>query len=510
LIFSSYNFLLFYLPATWLGFVLLRFLCRALLLGRPAGVSVTQVEHHAIETSAGQPQVEITLGEARRASFANACLLLWLLLASLWFYADWRLDHLWLLLGFVAVNFGVVRLLTRKRSVWLLIAIILANVGLLAFFKYIPLFTAEESRSLLLAGLPLGISFYVFQAVAFQIDHWRGKAVARSPLEFALFLSFFPQLIAGPIVHGRELLPQLRRIVRRNLHLSLGLTMLALGLAKKVLIADSLAGGVDSIYAGDYAVDVLVTAAAGVGYGAQLYFDFSGYADMAVGLGLLFGIKLPQNFRRPYTASSVTVFWRRWHITLSRFLRDYLYISLGGNRRGNLRRSFNLLATMGLGGLWHGAGWQFLFWGLGHGFLLTLESVLRRRFPMAVNAIPRPVAVGLTLIAVMLLWIPFRAESLSDAWLLLSGLVILPALTFPELSQWLQPLVMAAAVSTPPAVVLLWSFGCILVAGLRPTAWRWALSANPFKRGVVTALLLLLVLKTLADRPAAPFLYFQF
>jgi len=329
-------------------------------------------------------------------------------------------------------------------------------------------------------------------------------------LEFALFLSFFPQLIAGPIVHGRELLPQLRRIVRRNLHLSLGLTMLALGLAKKVLIADSLAGGVDSIYAGDYAVDVLVTAAAGVGYGAQLYFDFSGYADMAVGLGLLFGIKLPQNFRRPYTASSVTVFWRRWHITLSRFLRDYLYISLGGNRRGNLRRSFNLLATMGLGGLWHGAGWQFLFWGLGHGFLLTLESVLRRRFPMAVNAIPRPVAVGLTLIAVMLLWIPFRAESLSDAWLLLSGLVILPALTFPELSQWLQPLVMAAAVSTPPAVVLLWSFGCILVAGLRPTAWRWALSANPFKRGVVTALLLLLVLKTLADRPAAPFLYFQF
>jgi alginate O-acetyltransferase complex protein AlgI len=190
----------------------------------------------------------------------------------------------------------------------------------------------------------------------------------------------------------------------------LGLTLLALGLAKKVLIADTLAGGVDAIYAGRYALDTVTALAAAFGYGTQLYFDFSGYADMAVGLGLLFGLRLPQNFRRPYTARSLTEFWRRWHITLSSFLRDYLYISLGGNRRGAARRGVNLFVTMALGGLWHGAGLQFLLWGMAHGGLLAMEHSMRSALPGLARAIPPALKMGLTVSIVMLPMAAFQSR----------------------------------------------------------------------------------------------------
>jgi len=462
-----------FLPVVWAGFMVLR---------------------HLLADSPYRPTV----------------LLAWLLVSSCWFYAQWHLPDLWILLGVIAVNYVAATLVASKRAHWALPAIIVANLSLLAFFKYWPWLGEGGDRSILIAGLPLGISFYLFQVISFQVDLSRGRTAKPRALDFAVFLSFFPQLIAGPIVHGRRLLPQLKRLGGRPCCVGLGLTLLALGLAKKVLIADTLAGGVDAIYAGRYALDTVTALAAAFGYGTQLYFDFSGYADMAVGLGLLFGLRLPQNFRGPYTARSLTEFWRRWHITLSSFLRDYLYISLGGNRRGGARRGVNLFVTMALGGLWHGAGLQFLLWGMAHGGLLAIEHGTRAALPGLARAIPQALKMGLTLSIVMLLWLPFRAANLEHASVLLAGLCDWSPLSMPTLEQFLAPLWLMSTAPSAPIIVLLWALMVLACAARRPTAWRWAVSATSLQRGIVTGSLLALVLKTLADRPDQPFLYFQF
>jgi alginate O-acetyltransferase complex protein AlgI len=473
LIFSAYPFLLYFLPVTWLGFLLLR----ALLTASPLRSSV---------------------------------LMGWLLCSSCWFYAQWHLPDLWVLFGVVAINFAVVVLLSPRGANWVLPAIVAINLAVLAFFKYWPWLEGGDSRAVLLAGLPLGISFYIFQVIAFQVDLSRGVTSKPRALEFALFLGFFPQLIAGPIVHGRRLLPQLRRLGAGPCCIGLGITLLTVGLAKKVLVADSLAGGVDAIYAGQHAMDGVTVLAAAFGYGTQLYFDFSGYADMAVGLGLLFGIRLPQNFRSPYSAGSLTEFWRRWHITLSSFLRDYLYISLGGNRLGAMRRTLNLMVTMTLGGFWHGAGLQFLLWGFAHGTLLAGEHAVRRTIPGLTRVFPAALKTGATLLIVMLLWIPFRASDLDHTAILLLGLFDWPAMSVPTFPELVSPLQLMSSANSSPLVVLMWSAFALLCAGIRPTAWRWALSANAWQRGMVSGVLLAMVLKTLADRPDQPFLYFQF
>jgi alginate O-acetyltransferase complex protein AlgI len=417
---------------------------------------------------------------------------------------------LWVLFGVVAINFAVVVLLSPRGANWVLPAIVAINLAVLAFFKYWPWLEGGDSRAVLLAGLPLGISFYIFQVIAFQVDLSRGVTSKPRALEFALFLGFFPQLIAGPIVHGRRLLPQLRRLGAGPCCIGLGITLLTVGLAKKVLVADSLAGGVDAIYAGQHAMDGVTVLAAAFGYGTQLYFDFSGYADMAVGLGLLFGIRLPQNFRSPYSAGSLTEFWRRWHITLSSFLRDYLYISLGGNRLGAMRRTLNLMVTMTLGGFWHGAGLQFLLWGFAHGTLLAGEHAVRRTIPGLTRVFPAALKTGATLLIVMLLWIPFRASDLDHTAILLLGLFDWPAMSVPTFPELVSPLQLMSSANSSPLVVLMWSAFALLCAGIRPTAWRWALSANAWQRGMVSGVLLAMVLKTLADRPDQPFLYFQF
>ena len=473
LIFSTYSFLLYFLPVTWLGFLALR----------------------------------ATLA---RSPLRSSVLLGWLLLCSFWFYAQWHLPDLWVLLCVIAINFAVVAAMSQRVVRWILPAIVLVNLLVLALFKYWPWLDEGGTRAVLLAGLPLGISFYIFQVIAFQVDLSRGLATKPKALEFAVFLSFFPQLIAGPIVHGRRLLPQLARIGAGPCCIGLGLTLLVLGLAKKVLVADTLAGGVDAIYAGEYVLDTVTVLAGALGYGAQLYFDFSGYADMAVGLGLLFGIRLPQNFRRPYGAPSLTEFWRRWHITLSSFLRDYLYIILGGNRLGSIRRTINLVMTMALGGLWHGAGLQFLFWGFAHGTLLASEHALRRTMPELVGLIPAFMQRGATLLIVMLLWIPFKAADLDHTVALFAGLMRWSPVLFPSFGEVVAPVQLMSSVASPPVVVLAWTLFALLCAGVRSTAWRWSLSATAWQRGVVTGCLLAMVLKTLADRPDQPFLYFQF
>jgi D-alanyl-lipoteichoic acid acyltransferase DltB (MBOAT superfamily) len=318
---------------------------------------------------------------------------------------------------------------------------------------------------------------------------------------------FFPQLIAGPIVHARWLFPQIARgWLSRPLSWQLGLTLLTLGLVKKVLLADPLAPGVATLFNTAQTGGILSAPQvllAGLSYGLQLYFDFSGYADMAIGLGLMFGIKLPANFRSPYKSASIVEFWRRWHITLSSFLRDYLYIPLGGNRKGRLRANGNLLITMLLGGLWHGAGWQFILWGGIHGTLLVINHYWRH---LSNWRLPRPLAVALTLLVVMLAWIPFRADSLTTSLHMFERLTDWRwEGTFDVATLLIELAAMHIDKSLPVVCAAL-----LALALVAPTSRRLSLMLGPLGRGAVVAVGLFLVLKALAGAPDRAFLYFNF
>jgi len=442
---------------------------------------------------------------------ANKALVFWLLASSFIFYGAWNTNDIFIIFFVIAINYLAVLGSPVHWGRGILLLMIPVNLLTLGYFKYAAWLAGEfDSPGFVTAVLPLGISFYVFQVIAFQVDYQRQVMGAPKFAHFALFLSFFPQLIAGPIVSGRWLLPQLSRLERQTLAIALGLTMLSLGLMKKVLIADTLSGGVDSIYAGDHEFTAVTTLAAAVGYGTQLYFDFSGYADMAVGLALLFGIRLPQNFRAPYLKTSISYFWRSWHITLSRFLRDYLYKSLGGNRVGIVRHLLNLLITMTLGGLWHGAGFQFILWGALHGSLLVLENTLRRVFPAFIRKIPVAISWFVTFALVMVLWIPFRAEDLEHTGRILAGLQHWQAPPGFSLDSIWKPIIQLDTSLTQPWVVLFLAVLALTLTHVMPTAWRWSLTAGSFKRGCLVGFAFLLAVKTLVARPEQPFLYFQF
>jgi D-alanyl-lipoteichoic acid acyltransferase DltB (MBOAT superfamily) len=320
----------------------------------------------------------------------------WVVLTSLFFYGYWdpgehRLADPWrwwpltLICVSTIFNFLVGQRLLAHPSKLLLAFGLAVNVATIGYFKYTLFFAEEIAARFGLAlevgqiVLPLGISFFIFQKIAYLVDAYRGEVRAGGFLSFALFVSFFPQLIAGPIVHHSEVIPQFgqKSTYRPNLdNLSRGIGIFVLGLAKKTVLADTIA---------TYATPVFRAAQAGaeptlfeawggaLAYTFQLYFDFAGYSDMAIGLALMFNIRLPINFNSPYKATNIIDFWRRWHITLSRFLRDYLYIPLGGNRHGVARRYGNLMLTMLLGGLWHGAGWTFIVWGGLHGMFLFMN-----------------------------------------------------------------------------------------------------------------------------------------
>ncbi len=280
--------------------------------------------------------------------------------------------------------------------------------------------------------LPLGISFFTFQQIAYLVDVMRGARVERDIVSYTLFVSFFPHLIAGPLVHHAEMIPQFKRgrTSRSAALAARGTAIFTAGLFKKVVIADNLAQFVSPVFAHLDAGGGVSTSWAWLStlaYTLQIYFDFSGYSDMAIGLALLFGIRLPVNFRSPYKAASIIDFWRRWHITLSRFLRDYLYIPLGGNRLGRKRRYINLLLTMLLGGLWHGAGWNFLIWGGLHGFYLSINHLWRKWHSMALKAsdsspVSKVLSWMITFVAVVLAWLFFRAKTAAGAWAMLRAL----------------------------------------------------------------------------------------
>ena len=320
-----------------------------------------------------------------------------LVASSLFYYSWWDLNFIYLILFSILFNFYVARFLEndcrahRFRKLILVLGIS-ANLLLLGVFKYLGFFGsllndlgAEVFVPQLL--LPIGISFFTFQQIALLVDTHQGLTRERDFTSYALFVTFFPQLIAGPIVHHAEMLPQFKRRLGRVLDwrlLNVGLFVFVVGLAKKVWVADTLAIYANAAYGAAAAKITLTLAEAWAGtlaYTFQLYFDFSGYSDMATGLALMFGIRLPINFFSPYKARSVIDFWRRWHITLSRFLRDYLYIPLGGNRKGPARRWVNLGLTMVLGGLWHGAALNFVVWGALHGVYLAVNHAWRRAVP---------------------------------------------------------------------------------------------------------------------------------
>ncbi|MEG0879827.1 MAG: MBOAT family O-acyltransferase [Janthinobacterium sp.] len=364
----------------------------------------------------------------------------WLALASLFFYAWWDVRYLPLLLASICVNYGAGRLIgaragAARKSV--LVAALALNLGLLAYYKYANFFIDSVNAVAIAAGadaaslpwhgldiiLPIGISFFTFTQIAFLVDCYRGEVREYRFIHYVLFVSYFPHLIAGPVLHHRDMMPQFADPANahpRAANFAIGLSIFTIGLAKKVLIADNLSPLAIPVFAAG-AEPTLIEAWIGVlAYTYQLYFDFSGYSDMAIGLSRLFGVKLPLNFNSPYKATNIADFWRRWHMTLSRFLRDYLYIPLGGSRRGQAMRYRNLMLTMLLGGLWHGAGWTFVIWGGLHGLYLVLQQAWQRAFG-TVTARWWPGI--LTFLAVMLAWIFFRAPDVATAWDITRALV---------------------------------------------------------------------------------------
>jgi alginate O-acetyltransferase complex protein AlgI len=363
--------------------------------------------------------------------------------ASLFFYGAWRPVYLLLLAASVAVNFTLGLWMEdpqRRRAIG--IFGVALNLSVLCYFKYTN-FIFDSLNTLTGAPLPffnivlpLGISFFTFQQIAYLVDVMRGAEVERDIVSYTLFVSFFPHLIAGPLVHHAEMIPQFKRgrTGRSAVLAARGLAIFAAGLFKKVVIADNLAQFVSPVFAHLDAGGGVTTQwawLATLAYTLQIYFDFSGYSDMAIGLALLFGIRLPVNFRSPYQATSIIEFWRRWHITLSRFLRDYLYIPLGGNRLGERRRYGNLLVTMLLGGLWHGAGWNFLIWGGLHGVYLGINHLWHERRGKA-SALPtglaaRALSWAVTFFAVVIAWVFFRAKTAEGAWQMLGSLFGLEA-----------------------------------------------------------------------------------
>lgn len=334
-----------------------------------------------------------------------------LLLASAVFYGWWSVNFLALLIVLLILNFAAGTWLLQHRSRTMLGLGIIANLGVLGYFKYANFFlvtlTAGQLPTLLHIVLPLGISFFTFQKIAWLVDCYRRQCEQPDIESFALFVLFFPQLIAGPIVHARELLPQLAAIGKRVADdvFARGIFLLTMGLAKKVLIADTLALWVDPVFATTGQVGAWEAWTAVLAYTLQIYFDFSGYSEMAIGLALLFGLQLPVNFDAPYMSTSISDFWRRWHMTLSRFLRDYLYIPLGGSRSGPVRQAVALASTMLLGGLWHGADWAFVLWGAIHGIYLMIHKAWRR---LGI-ALPDSIGRTITFLAIMIAWVPFRA-----------------------------------------------------------------------------------------------------
>jgi D-alanyl-lipoteichoic acid acyltransferase DltB (MBOAT superfamily) len=424
-----------------------------------------------------------------------------LIVASLFFYAYWSVAALPLLVGLTLANWGIIQVYGRgggRYWPWLGLGL---NFAVLGVFKYANFFAAQVDA---VVGrvhtpwdiiLPLGISFFVFQKISYLVDLARGDRRIYGFLDFFTFVTFFPQLIAGPIVRHNEIVGQFEASPRGPEmweNLSRGAVLFVIGLTKKTGIADTMAAVCDPLFHAASAAPLNGAAAwaAVSSFTLQIYYDFSGYSDMAIGLALMFGLRLPFNFDAPYRATSIRDFWRRWHITLSRLLRDYLYIPLGGNRAGAARQAANVVVTMLLGGLWHGANWTFVAWGGLHGVALAVNGAWQRRgWPM-----PAPLGWALTLLFVMVAWVLFRSPSFTIAADMIGSMA--------GLHGWgrapFDNLDVAAAAA--------------LAAIVGPTSQRFALSALRPRRwlAIPAAISLVYMLLLIGGRAQHEFIYFQF
>ncbi len=438
----------------------------------------------------------------------------WLAAASLFFYGWWSPAYVALLLASVLFNYGMGLVIVRaveagdaRRGKRILALAVTADLLLLAYYKYANFFLDNvnialgTSASLGTIILPLGISFFTFTQIAFLVDAWQGKAREYSFVHYGLFVTWFPHLIAGPILHHREMMPQFGQPATYRPdydNIAAGLTIFVIGLFKKVVIADGVAAYVAPVFDAPQAGQVLTFLEAWCGalaYTFQLYFDFSGYSDMAVGLSLMFGIRLPVNFHSPYKAANIIEFWRRWHMTLSRFLRDYLYYPLGGNRKGPARRYVNLMATMLLGGLWHGAGWTFVAWGALHGACLVANHAWRALRARLGHDLSRSTPYGraagcaLTFVAVVAGWVVFRADSLDSAGAILRAMAGLNGFVLPDvwLARWGGPgewlAQQGVAFGATPALartgVVHWIWILLAVVWLAPNTQQIMAAARP-------------------------------
>lgn len=458
---------------------------------------------------------------------------IFLLFASIAFYCYWDISFLPLLALSICSNFTIGRCISqhqeqgraRYAKAWLIAGLIF-NLSLLIFFKY---FDFLLSNIAALTGaqiepvgitLPIGISFFTFTQIAYLVDCHAGKVKDYQPESYGLFVTYFPHLIAGPILHHKEMMPQFvapeSHVFSRG-RLVVGLSFFTIGLFKKVILADGVARYVGPVFDLHHAhLSMLEAWAGALAYTFQLYFDFSAYSDMAYGLSYMFGIILPINFNSPYKAASIIDFWRRWHITLSNFLRDYLYIPLGGNRLGAFYRYRNLLLTMLLGGLWHGANWTFLVWGGLHGFYLIINHALRSLLAGRSNLLIRIVGTVITFCAVVLAWVFFRASSVAVAVDVLQGM----------LGGTLTPQMREGALGVNRIMELencLWWLGiCATIAFFPPNAYQLLgrglrreleLFLNGARGELLLGVMLMLCLFLLAiseTRGVSEFLYFNF
>lgn len=423
------------------------------------------------------------LGKASRMFAAG-----WLSLVSLFFYGWWNPAYVGLLLASICFNYvlgvwiakaGVRHDIGRRKQ--LFVFAIIANLTLLGYYKYSNFFLSSIND---IAGtnwtfieiiLPLGISFFTFTQIAFLVDTYRGEVKEYNFVHYGLFVTYFPHLIAGPVLHHKEMMPQFSResTYRPTLeNISVGLSYFCVGLFKKVVLADGISAFVSPVFSSSGSEELSMAVAWGgaVAYTLQLYFDFSGYSDMAVGLSRMFGIRLPFNFNSPYKAVNIIEFWRCWHMTLSRFLRDYLYIPLGGNKKGSSRRYLNLMVTMLLGGLWHGAGWTFVIWGGLHGAYLMANHgwhTLRRTLGQELTRstwFGRALGRVVTFVVVVIAWVFFRAENMESALNILSGMSGIHGVALSQiwLTKWVA--------SGQWVAVYYWIAGLLAIAWFMPNS----------------------------------------
>ncbi len=500
MLFNSYVFLFVFLPVTW---ILFRFACAKKIL-----------------------DVALAL----------------LMISSLVFYSYWNPPFVFLILFSILFNYSWGRLIeksskcVRAHNLWLYSGVAV-NLIFIAYFKYANfmmsnlawLFGQEwTTRDIF---LPLGISFFTFQQIAYLIDCSKGLAKEHAFTHYALFVTFFPQLIAGPIVRYEEIMPQfsrLRTFAMNYRNIAMGLTLLSLGLFKKLIIADTFSPWVAAAFDTNSHLTLFEAWGGALSYTFQIYFDFSGYSDMALGLGRFFNIELPINFNSPYKALSISDFWRRWHITLSSFLRDYLYIPLGGNRKGKFRRNINLMITMLLGGLWHGASWNFVVWGGLNGAFLLVNHAYKKLLSTLRITPPRilfPIYWLLTFSSVVFARVFFRAASFSRSWEIISGMVgengaLLPSRWAPF--SWMRSFLTSFGVEivNPPVWTLtggkkqvLLLAVCTLSVVLLPNSYEWTCSrmrGTCFSIWWAVAIGGVLALSLCFLDGTSEFLYFQF